>query len=133
MEKFLDYKIKNHKKLNKKILFLEYKLDNFFPTDEELDQLVNFYISLLKQFEEKIILILQINNVCTYDTYKIWEGVNKLKSHEQFFIDHIEKAFILIENSFAIELINNIIRIAGTKVDTILVKSIKDALDNLDK
>lgn len=135
MDQYFKITVKNHKVLNKKILFLEYLPEIFFPNETLLKELVSFYMSILtlnkEDGENKLIVIFDLRNIENYDKQKVWEGAGQLKQNDDFFVKNIEKVFVIIENQLAIDFLNILIKVLGTNIETTLVKNINEALNNL--
>lgn len=133
MDEYFKITVKNHKILNKKLLFIEYLPNDFFPNEELLKEMIAFYMGELElnKEDDKLIVIFDLTNINDYDKQKVWEGAGELKKHDQYFVNHIEKAFIIIDNQLAIDLINIVLKVLGTNVETKLVKNIKEALLSL--
>jgi len=130
MDKFLDFKIKNHKALNKKILFVEYLEEEFSTDTETTRKIVEHYVEEIKK-HPKLIVIIDIRNIKSFDKKSVWEGSGILKEYDHFFVEHITKAFLITESQTANTLINIILKVMKNSIPTILVKDIKEALGNL--
>ena len=135
MEEYFKINIKNHKLLNKKILFIEYLPEKFLPNEILLKEMIGFYMTTLasnkKDKDNKIIVIFDLRNIEKYDKQKVWEGAGELKKHDDFFVRNIDKAFVIIENKLVVELLNIILRVLGTNIETTMVKNINEALNSL--
>lgn len=129
MDEYFRVNIKNHKVLNKKILFLEYLKENFSPEEDVLKEMISFYRKNLET--DKFIVIFDLRNIKKFNKQKVWKGAGDLKKFEDFFITHIHEAFIIIDNKLIIETVNIIIKVVGTNIKTRLVKNVNEALNKL--
>jgi hypothetical protein len=128
MDKYFEVKIKNHKKANKKIIFIEYLLDEFRPENIELvREMIIFYKKQIEPFEGAII-IFDMRSIGSFDKKMVWEGAAELKKHEDYFLRHIEKSFIITESEIINNLINIILKVMKNKLPTELVRNIESAL-----
>mgnify|MGYP003628173845 FL=1 len=128
MDKYFDVKIKNHKKAKKKIIFIEYLLEEFRPENIELvREMIDFYKKQIEPFEG-VIVIFDIRNVGGFDKKIVWEGAAELKKHEDYFLKHIEKVYLITENNLINNLINIILKVMKNKLETELVRNIESAL-----
>ena len=130
MDKYLEFKVKNHKVLNKKILFVEYLLEDFSTDTRTTRKLLEYYVSEIEK-QDRIIVIVDIRNIKTFNSKSVWEGAGFLKENDPVFIRHVEKAFMITNNKAANSLINIILKVMKNTIPTILVKDINEALCNL--
>lgn len=128
MEEYFDIKVKNHKKLNKKILFVEYLKEDFTPDSDLMKKMIEHYIDTLNKHDEKLLIILDIRNVKNYDKKIIWEGAGELKKHDTLLTSHSDTVYIINENYLVNELINIVLKVMKSKTPTHLVKDINSAL-----
>ena len=133
MDQYFNITVKNHKKLNKKLIFVEYIQDDFRANQDLLKEMIKYYMQELEKHSEKTILIFDLRNIQTYDKKSVWEGAAELKKYDSFFIDHIERSFILIENKLSIQLLNIILKVLKNNVRTELKLNINEALKALEK
>jgi hypothetical protein len=128
MNEYFDVKIKNHKKTNKKIVFIKYLLEDFSPeTIEILREMIEFYKEQVEPYEG-VILMFDMRSINSFDKKMVWEGAAELKKHEDYFVRHIEKVFLITESVIINNLVNIILKVMKNKLPTELVRNIESAL-----
>lgn len=130
MDKYISFKIKNHKKLDKKILFVEYLLEDFSTNHDTTRKLVDYYVEEIKK-HKGLIVIADIRNIKTFNKKSVWEGAGVLKEYDNIFLEHLTKTFMITENILANNLINIVLKVMKNSIPTILVKDINEALTKL--
>jgi len=132
MEEYFKIKIKNHKGINKKLIFIDYIKNEFKPSSlSVIKEMIKFYKDRLSEHEEKVIVIFDLRSIKSFDKSMVWAGASELKRHESFFMEHLEKAYLIIENKFAADTLNLIIKIVGTNIENKIVTSIEGVLKDL--
>lgn len=131
MEEYFNITVKNHKKLGKKLIFVEYQKEDFSPNQTILKEMAKYYMEELKKHDQKTILLFDLRNIKTFNKKSVWEGAAELKSHDKFFMEHIERAFLIVENKLALQLLNIILKVIKNNIKTELVVNIQTALQSL--
>lgn len=130
MDEYLDIKIKNHKVLNKKILFVEYLKPDLKFDISVTKMLIAEYLEILKE-QDRVILIVDLRNLKSFDKKTIWEGAGELKINDRFFLEHIISSYIISENLLLNNLVNIVLKVMNNNIPTLLVKDINSALTDL--
>mgnify|MGYP003125710399 CR=1 FL=1 len=130
MDDYLEIKVKNHKILNKKILFVEYLKDNVKFDLQTTRMLIKEYLKILEK-EERVVLIFDVRMVKNFDKKTVWEGAGELKKYEKIFLKYVSRAYIISENNLLNNLVNIILKVMNNVIPTVLVKDINSALKDL--
>ena len=130
MDEYFEFKIKHHKGIDKKMLFVEYKLEDFSTDTELTRKLVDTYNEKVKEHND-LIVVIDLRNIETFSKKSVWEGAGILKEYEQFYLDHITKGYIITESTSANMLINTILKVMNNSIPTLLVKDINEILRDL--
>ena len=104
---------------------------DFTPDRNIMKEIIAYYVNILAQHEDKVLVILDIRNIKNYDKKIIWEGAGELKKHDTFLTRHTDTVYIINENFLVNELINILLKVMNSKTPTYLVKDINSALSKM--
>lgn len=106
----VEFKLKNHKKYNKKILFIFFKEDATF-TSENVDNIIKEYFKIIQENPE-IHVIADSTNVNSISLKIVMSKVKKFRDNEVLLKKHV-KSFAFIINNFIIRTIFDVVRESG--------------------
>ena len=106
----VEFKLKNHKKYNKKILFIFFKEDAKF-TSENIDNIIKEYFKIIQENPE-IHVIADSTNVNSISLKIVMSKVKKFRDNEVLLKKHV-KSFAFIINNFIIRTIFDVVRETG--------------------
>ena len=132
MDKYMEKKILNHKKLNKKILSLTYKDSAFELEDAQRKELVGGYIEEIVK-HKNLVVIFDFRNIEKWSKRSIWEGASDLKKHEEVALKHVDRTFVITSNSMLNSLIGVVLKIIKNKIKTTCHDNLKTALEEMEK
>lgn len=118
MEKYFNVEIKNHKKLNKKIIYIEYIKDDFFPSSELLKEMIKYYIDTLTKYEDKKIVVFNLDGIKNYSKKMVWEGASEFRKYEDFLLNNSDTVYIINKNNIANFFLNIVMKETGNKINT---------------
>jgi hypothetical protein len=130
MDEYLEFKIKTHKGLNKKILFLRYKKEDFDPDEDTMYKLIDTYFKEIKG-HGRLIIIVDLRELETWNKKTAWEGAAEVKKEEKLVIETVSQFIIITENKIMNGFLNIILQVMGNKIKTNFVNDINSALEIL--
>lgn len=133
MAEYFDVKIKNHKKLDKKIIYIEYNREDFFPTLEKVSEMIQFYIDTLLKYEDKKIVVFNLDGIQNYSKKVVWEGASIFRKHEKTLLENLDSVYIINSNNIANFFLNIVMKETGNKIDTKFVLNFDQVVSDLSK
>ena len=121
--KYFQVSIKTHQQNNDIIIIIKYILDDFKANEYMLRHLTDYYISLISQHNQKVIVVFDLRDVENYDKESIWRGAAHLKNKEDIIQKYIKQAFVLTENEIVNTFLNILIRVNRSQIDTKFCKN----------
>ena len=127
MFKYCDITIKNHKKYNRKIIFVIFK-DCDIDNGEELDKLAREYHNIIKE-NPGISSIIDAREVKSCSKTLAFSKANNLKKYEEIVKKNLTSMAILLENPILKILLEAVTNIQPFVVPTKIVKENKEAME----
>lgn len=127
MLKYCDIGIKNHKKYNKKIIFVIFKECDIDDPDE-LDIIAKNYHKIIEE-NPGISSIIDARKVKTFSKTLAFSKANKLKKYEEIVKKNLISMAILLDNPVLKMLMDAVTRIQPFVVPTSIVNENKEAID----
>lgn len=123
----VEFKLKNHKKYNKKILFIFFKEDATF-TSEDLDNIITEYFKIVEENSE-IHVILDSTNVKSIPLKLIMSKVKKFRDNEVLLKKHVKCFSVIIKNFILRTIFNTVAELGVFKSPHIMTDNDKVALN----
>jgi len=133
MEEFFNVEVKNHKKLNKKIIYIEYIKEDFFPSLETVKKMIKFYIDTLLKYEDKKIVVFNLDGIKNYSKKLVWEGASEFRKFEEILLKNLDSVYIINSNNIANFFLNIVMKETGNKIDTKFVLNFEKVVLDLAK
>ena len=133
MEEFFNVEVKNHKKLNKKIIYIEYIKEDFFPSLETVKKMIKFYIDTLLKYEDKKIVVFNLDGIKNYSKKLVWEGASEFRKCEEVLLKNLDSVYIINSNNIANFFLNIVMKETGNKIDTKFVLNFEKVVLDLAK
>jgi len=133
MEEFFNVEVKNHKKLNKKIIYIEYIKEDFFSSLETVKKMIKFYIDTLLKYEDKKIVVFNLDGIKNYSKKLVWEGASEFRKCEEVLLKNLDSVYIINSNNIANFFLNIVMKETGNKIDTKFVLNFEKVVLDLAK
>lgn len=123
----VEFKLKNHKKYNKKILFIFFKEDATF-TSEDVDNIITEYFKIVEENPE-IHVILDSTNVKSISLKLVLSKVKKFRDNEVLLKKHVKCFAVIIKNFILRTIFNTVAELGVFKSPHIMTDNDKVALN----
>lgn len=135
----VEFKIKNHKKYNKKILFIFFKENTVLDNSEELDTIITDYFDIILK-NKNLSVILDTTNLKSIPLKLVLQKVNRFKGNEALLEKNVKVFSVIIKNYFIKTIFNVVAELnifksphIMTDNDKIALNFVVEHLKNLDK
>lgn len=132
MDKEISFEIKNHKKLNRKIIFITY-IKEVLSTDEKiLDSVLEKYTSTISE-NKGCIVIVDTRQLKKVSLEYVWSKLHKVRNIDQCIKQNVFYVFYLINSKFIKVAINSMLSVYKPVTKTKLLNSVEETMKFLNQ
>jgi len=129
MNEYVDITFKNHKKFNKKILFIIFK-ECSMDDRKKVDEIITEYVKIIKENTD-LSIIVDGRNIQKVDKTMGFQKATELDKYRDLVHKNVISMAILLENPVLKFLLDSITKIHPYVVPTIVCNENKEAMDHI--
>lgn len=124
----VEFKLKNHKKYNKKILFVFFQENTNLTNSEEVDKIIDEYFKIISENPE-IHIIVDSTNVKSIPLKLVMSKVSKFKGNDALLKKNIKSFAVVIKNFIFRTIFNTVAELGLFHAPHIMTDNDKVALN----
>ncbi len=95
--------------------------------------MIKFYIDTLLKYEDKKIVVFNLDGIKNYSKKLVWEGASEFRKFEEILLKNLDSVYIINSNNIANFFLNIVMKETGNKIDTKFVLNFEKVVLDLAK